>query len=94
MPPRNPVVSREAFTNALLEFVQKELARPTAPTIGPETLLFEGGFVNSLGILRLMGFLEAATGRSIPHALVVMKNFRTVEMIVDRFYETPGEETP
>lgn len=75
-----------AETAKLLEFVNCELLRDSPQRVTPETPLFADGLVDSLKILQLIAFVEMKTGRTIPDRDVVMENFRTVQTIVDRFY--------
>jgi acyl carrier protein len=69
----------------LLEFVRHDLLRDRAVPIHETTYLFDDGLVDSLKILQLIAFMEVETGRTIPDADIVMKNFRTVRAIAERF---------
>jgi acyl carrier protein len=80
------------LTEALLTFVRADLLKGREVVIDPDTYLFEEGLVDSLGILRLIAFLELQTGRSIADSDVVMENFRTVRTIDRRFGQPAGSE--
>lgn len=54
--------------------------------VGPDTPLFEEGYINSLRILDLIAFVEKALGRRIPDRAVRLANFRTVATIVRAFH--------
>jgi acyl carrier protein len=70
---------------SLLRFVNEELLAARTDTIGPDTLLFEEGGIDSLKILQLLAFLELKSGRKIPDELIVMERFRTVKVIAENF---------
>src|SRR5580765_7517468 len=53
-------------TDALLEFVNRELLRDSPHRVGPDTPLFADGLVDSLKILQLIAYIEMKTSRSIP----------------------------
>jgi acyl carrier protein len=83
--------TREAFAAALIEFITGPLsARHGAPrgatNIDASTPLFETGIIDSLGIIDLLAFVEAATGRPIPMRKVDMRFFGTVDRITRAFW--------
>jgi acyl carrier protein len=71
--------------NELLEFVNRDLLRDTSQKVDAYTPLFDDGLIDSLKILQLIAFVELKTGRNIPDREIVMSNFRTVQVITDRF---------
>jgi acyl carrier protein len=70
---------------ALLVFVRDDLLKGKPVAVDAETYLFDDGLVDSLGILRLIAFLELQLGRSIPDSEVVMEHFRSVGAMARRF---------
>ena len=76
---------------SLLGFVRDDLLRGRDIEIDPDTYLFDEGMVDSLGILRLIAFLEIEIGRPIADSEVVMEHFRTVRTIARTF--DPHEAT-
>lgn len=70
-----------ALTESLLAFVRGDLLKGRDVELDADTYLFEEGGVDSLGILRLIGFLELAIGRPIADSEVVMEHFRTIRTI-------------
>ena len=83
--------SREAFTRALIDFITGPLCArharlPQPVNIDAFTPLFESGIVDSLGIIDLLAFVEAATGRPIPLRKVDMRFFGTVDRITRAFW--------
>lgn len=73
------------LTDGLLAFVREDLLKGRDVPIDADTYLFDEGLVDSLGILRLIAFLEGRIGRSIDDREVVMEHFRTVRAMVNRF---------
>lgn len=64
--------------NALAEFVRNELlhGRKVALTEGAD--LLSAGIVDSLGILRLVSFIEDRFGVKVPDEDVVFENFQSI----------------
>jgi acyl carrier protein len=88
--------SSEAFGEALIAFIIGPLARHRglalkAGAVGLHTPLFSDGLIDSIGILDLIAFIEAATGRLIPTHMVDMKNFRSVHSISEAFWNLDQE---
>ena len=77
------------LSDQLVDFINMRLPRLRAmkvsPRIDADTPLFETGLIDSLGILHLIAFVEAAINTRIPTRLIVMKNFRTVRSICQTF---------
>jgi len=74
-----------AFEAALLRFINTELLLGSNRTIDVDSALFEDGIIDSLKILHLLAFIESAIGRAIPDEEIVMKHFRTVRIMAERF---------
>ncbi|HJR59893.1 MAG TPA: acyl carrier protein [Vicinamibacterales bacterium] len=74
-----------ALIDNLLEFVRHDLLHGRDVEVDADTSLFEQGMVDSLGILRLIAFLEIQIDRPIADAEVVMEHFRTIRTIDRRF---------
>ena len=69
----------------LLNYINGELLTDPTRRALLDTPLFEDGWIDSLNILKLIAFVELMIGRNIPDEEIVMKNFRTVTMIVEHF---------
>lgn len=69
----------------LLRFLNGDLLLAPELHIVADTPLFEGGLVNSLQLLQLLGFLEEITGKRIPDDLVVLDRFATARRIAENF---------
>lgn len=72
------------FSAALLEWVNRRLARPGV-WIGPDARLFEERLIDSIRILELIAWVERAVDREIPDRMIRMDNFRTVDRITHVF---------
>lgn len=73
------------LAESLLDFVRADLLRGRDLEIDHDTYLFDEGMIDSLGILRLIAFVELEIGRPIADSEVVMDRFRTVRTIVHAF---------
>lgn len=88
---RTRPVSRAEFRRDLLHLIARDLAprrrRPTAPEhVEGDTPLFESGLIDSMSILELIAFVEAATGRTIPARQIRIGQFATVDRICESFW--------
>ena len=73
-------MDREA---ALMEFVGEELLRGRKGDLSPDEDLLSTGIIDSLGILRLVSFIEERFGIQVPDEDVVYENFSSVKALVD-----------
>jgi acyl carrier protein len=71
--------------NKLLNYINVELLTDATRQAAPDTPLFEDGWIDSLKILKLIAYIELMIGRNIPDEEIVMKNFRTVTVIIEHF---------
>ena len=90
-------ITRDAFNRALIEFITRlvrtrKKAIDDAFELDASTPLFETGLIDSLGVLELLAFLEAHTGRAIPIHKVDVAFFRTVECISRNFWRGAEEQ--
>ena len=69
----------------LLNYINVELLTDPTRQAAPDTPLFEDGWIDSLKILKLIAYIELMIGRNIPDEEIVMKNFRTVTVIIEHF---------
>ena len=91
--------ARQQFKEALVVFISGPLfarhakyARPMH--IDGTTPLFEAGIIDSLGILDLLAFVEARTGRAIPMRKVDMRYFGTIDRLCESFCDDETEVAP
>ena len=71
-----------AIETALTEFIRKELLEDPDYDLQASDELLLDGLVDSMGVMRLVDFIEAHTGLSIPTEDVIIDNFASVEAIV------------
>jgi acyl carrier protein len=71
-----------AVEEILGDYIRREFLfnRETIP-LGPDTPLIERGIVDSLGILRLIDFVEKRFSIAIPPQEMVLKNFESINSI-------------
>ena len=65
----------------LREFVLSNYYVPTSDAISDETSLFEGGYVDSTGVLELIVFIESAFGVTVADAETVPENLDSIARI-------------
>ena len=81
-------MNQEQFEARLVAFISKKLVAPTAGvTVGPETLLFEEGLIDSLQILAMIAFVERDLDIRIPDSAVRLKSFQSVRAIAETFVQ-------
>ena len=78
-------MTADTFRLSLLAFIGRDLLGASGLVVDEDTYLFGEGGIDSLKILRLVAFIEQATGRPIPESDIVMRHFRSVRAIVEHF---------
>lgn len=73
-------MNREA---ALLDFVKSELLHGRKSDLSPTEDLLSNGIIDSLGILRLVSFIEDQFGIQVPDEGVVYENFHSVHVLAN-----------
>lgn len=68
--------------DSLREFLAQELAIDNAE-IGPDTLLFSSGLVDSFSLVSLMTHIENESGLMISPSDVKLENFDSLKRILD-----------
>jgi len=81
----HPAPTPEELERQLARFVNVTLLGGSAD-VGPDTRLFEDGYMNSLRILDLIAAVEKMLGARIPDRAVRLANFRTIATIVKAFH--------
>lgn len=77
---------------ALIAFVTGSLVDPDDDlTIGPEDDLLTSGLVDSLGIMRLVAFIESELGVQVPAADLTIDNFVSVRAISGYLSQLGGQ---
>ncbi|MBC8229641.1 acyl carrier protein [bacterium] len=77
----------------LKQFIEQELLLSDGSnvSINEDDNLLADGKVDSLGIMRLVAFIEEQFGINIPYEDVTIENFQTIMAIVD-YLEKRGKE--
>lgn len=65
---------------ALRQYISDELLDEEAPVEDDENLLADG-MVDSLGMVRLVAFIEESCGIRVPPEDFIIENFRTIETL-------------
>lgn len=68
------------------EFVRSNFYVPSADALTDDTSLFEGGYVDSTGVLELIAFIESGFGVTVADAETVPENLDSIARIA-RFVE-------
>lgn len=70
-----------------VDFIKKFLLKKGAVAeIVPDTLLFKERLLDSMNILDLIGYIEKQVGRRLKDEEIVMKNFQSVQAMIDAFF--------
>lgn len=69
----------------LVEWIARRLV-PPGTRVDADTLLFQGGLVNSIRVLELIAWTERAIDRTITDPEIRMDNFRTPRRIAEVFF--------
>mgnify|MGYP001819347025 CR=1 FL=1 len=77
MNPTRPLI------DSLTQFITSELGVEAGTTLTPETDLLEGSIVDSMGIMRLVAFIEAEFGYVVPPQDVIIEHFATINLIAE-----------
>ena len=79
--------------NALTEFVRNELLHGRKVALTDDADLLSAGIVDSLGILRLVAFIEERFGVKVPDEDVVFENFQSIRAMADYVSQRQGGAT-
>jgi acyl carrier protein len=84
-------MSVETIQAQLLQFVNHEILG--GGTVGPDDEVVLDGTVDSLGVARLLGFIETEFSIRVPPEDVTIENFRTIATMAGFLYQEDGTET-
>ncbi len=80
--------NRHELAKTIINFIVEDIARgQDIDELKPEDDLLESSLIDSLGIMRLITFIEQEFGYSVPPGDIVIEHFMTVNAIID--YLTP-----
>jgi acyl carrier protein len=66
------------YESAFTDFIRQEILHGRAVSLGPEEDLLTAGVIDSLGILRMVAFIEEQFGLRVPDEDVVFENFQSI----------------
>jgi acyl carrier protein len=73
----------QEYTGALTEFIRQELLHGRAVKLDDDLDLLSAGVIDSLGILRMVAFMEERFGVKVPDEDVVFENFQSIRAMAD-----------
>lgn len=76
--------------DSLRHFIETELMIGEDVTLGDHDDLLVDGIIDSLGVVRLVGFVESMFGVRIPPEEMVVDNFRTIAVLGDHIEARNG----
>lgn len=79
---------RDKLRREITEFIQSEFGAPT--NIDSDTPLIAQGIVDSIGVLRLVRFLEDRFNVNVQAQDLVLQNFRSVNAMADLVINRSG----
>jgi acyl carrier protein len=72
------------YGTKIKEFIMTEVSPELNLTqIGDDDLLIDSGIIDSLGVLRIMAFLDESFGIDLSDGEIKLQNFKSVRTIVD-----------
>ena len=85
-----------AIEALITSFITREVLGQPDAAIDRDDNLFTSGHLDSVGIMRLIAYLETTLGRTIPPADLVAQNFRTIAVMAAYLARStgPGEALP
>lgn len=69
------------MVEALLKFVNEDLLLGDATVVTAADEIVLDGTIDSLGVVRIVGFIEDQFGIAVPAEDVVIENFRSIDAI-------------
>ena len=75
------MIERKDIREQLLQFVSEELLGGDA--IESDESLLADGMIDSLGMMRLVAFVQETSGITVPPQDLTIENFRTIDAISD-----------
>ena len=66
----------------IISYIQKEFAHDQQ-VIGPEDDLLLSGLIDSVGVMKLVAFLEQTYNKPIPPQEITIEHFENIQAIVD-----------
>jgi acyl carrier protein len=86
----SPTEITPALTDDLLMFLRSEIVLRSDPPLQAETDLLLTGLVDSLGVIRVVQWLEDRLHMQIDPADVVLEHFQTVDLMIEYLRNRPA----
>lgn len=67
---------------SIIQFIKSEISNKKLEDVNGDEMLFDSGIIDSLGIMRLIAFIENESQKKIPYQDLTVENFSTVNRIV------------
>ncbi|MCX7746869.1 MAG: phosphopantetheine-binding protein [Clostridia bacterium] len=75
---------KEKIILDITDFIKKEIINNSETDIGPDENIISKGLIDSMGIIRLMSFIQEAYNiKEINNKDMLLDNFQTVDKIAD-----------
>ena len=78
------------FRSRLIRFIEDNLQGSAGGAIAPDESLIDRGLIDSIGLMRIMQFVETQTGVRIPDHYVTPDNFQSVVAIEEMVEQIRG----
>tara|TARA_R110001599_G_scaffold56832_1_gene156770 strand:+ start:43 stop:351 length:309 start_codon:yes stop_codon:yes gene_type:complete len=75
--------SNKKMKESIIQFIKSEISNNKLEDFHGDEMLFDSGIIDSLGIMRLVSFIEKESQKKIPYQDLTVENFSTVNRIVD-----------
>lgn len=69
--------------NKLISYIQNEILDDPNTSISGEDDLLGGGIVDSMGLMKMIGFIEETCQISVPPQDMIIEHFMTVDTITE-----------
>ncbi|MEM9055974.1 MAG: acyl carrier protein [Pseudomonadota bacterium] len=76
--------------NTLIDFINDDLLSGQDETVDESTELLMEGIIDSLGVMRLVAFIESSFGVTIPPEDVTIDRFGSVALLADYLGSLPA----
>jgi acyl carrier protein len=73
----------QEYKNALTDFIRQELLKGRNVKLEEDLDLLSAGVIDSLGILRMVSFMEERFGVKVPDEDVVFENFQNIRVMAE-----------
>ena len=82
------------YVQALTEFIRQEILHGRSAKLDAELDLLTAGVIDSLGILRMVAFMEEQFGVRVPDEDVVFENFQNIRVMANYIAQRKGDAPP